>query len=73
MMSLKLLLPMGALSVALSGAGPTVAAYCLEHAEQVAKQMQNAFNKYQIACNIKILKSDADGAEVHTSHPRPSV
>ncbi len=63
----------GALSVALSGAGPTVAAYCLEHAEQVAKQMQNAFNKHQTVCDIKILKPDADGAEVHTSRSRPSV
>ena len=63
----------GALSVALSGAGPTVAAYCLEHAEQVAKQMQNAFNKHQIVCDIKILKPDADGAEVHTSRSRPRV
>ena len=63
----------GALSVALSGAGPTVAAYCLEHAQQVAKQMQNAFNKHQIACDIMILKPDADGADVQTSRPRPSV
>ena len=56
----------GALSVALSGAGPTVAAYCLEHAEQVAKQMQTAFNKHQIICDIKILKADAAGANVQT-------
>ncbi|MXY26749.1 homoserine kinase [Candidatus Poribacteria bacterium] len=56
----------GALSVALSGAGPTVAAYCLEHAEQVAKQMQTAFNKHQIVCDIKILKADAAGANVQT-------
>jgi homoserine kinase len=56
----------GALSVALSGAGPTIAAYCLEHTEQVAKQMQTAFNKHQIGCDIKILKPDADGANVYT-------
>ena len=60
----------GALSVALSGAGPTVAAYCLEHAEQVAKQMQIAFTKHQIVCDIKILKADADGAHVQTDNPR---
>lgn len=59
----------GALSVALSGAGPTVAAYCLEHAEQVAKQMQTAFNTHQIVCDIKILKADADGANVQTGVP----
>ena len=55
----------GALSVALSGAGPTVAAYCLEHTELVAEQMQSAFKKYQIASDIKILKPDADGASIH--------
>ena len=54
----------GALSVALSGAGPTVAAYCLEHTELVAEQMQSAFKKHQIASDIKILKPDADGASI---------
>ena len=62
----------GALSVALSGAGPTVAAYCLEHDKQVAKQMQTVFNKHQVVCDIKILKSDADGANVHILR-RPSA
>ena len=55
----------GALSVALSGAGPTVAAYCLEHTEQVAEEMKTAFKKHQIASDIKILKPDACGASVH--------
>ena len=55
----------GALSVALSGAGPTVAAYCLESTEQVAEQMQAAFRKHQIASDIKILKPDVDGASLH--------
>ena len=55
----------GALSVALSGAGPTVAAYCLEYTELVAEQMQSAFKKHQIASDIKILKPDADGASIH--------
>ena len=55
----------GALSVALSGAGPSIAAYCLERTEQVAEQMQSAFRKHQIASDIKILKPDADGASVH--------
>ena len=54
----------GALSVALSGAGPSIAAYCLEHTEQVAEQMQSAFKKHQITSDIKILKPDADGAIV---------
>ncbi len=55
----------GALSVALSGAGPTVAAYCLDHTDQVAEQMQSTFKKHQIASDIKILKPDADGASLH--------
>lgn len=55
----------GALSVALSGAGPSIAAYCLEHTEQVAERMQSAFKKHQIASDIKILKPDADGASIH--------
>ena len=55
----------GALSVALSGAGPTVAAYCLEHTEEVAEKMQAAFKDHQIAADIKILKPDARGASVH--------
>ena len=55
----------GALSVALSGAGPTVAAYCLAHTQQVAEQMQAAFRKHQITTDIKILKPDVDGASLH--------
>ncbi len=55
----------GALSVALSGAGPSIAAYCLEHTEQVAERMQSAFKKHQIASDIKILKPDANGASIH--------
>ena len=54
----------GALSVALSGAGPTVAAYCLENTEQIAEKMKAAFKKHQITSDIKILKPDAFGASV---------
>lgn len=54
----------GAISVALSGAGPTVAAYCLGYIEQVAEQMETAFNNHHIKCDTKILKPDADGANV---------
>lgn len=55
----------GALSIALSGAGPTIAAYCLENAEQIAEKMKTAFKKHQITSDIKILKPDACGASVH--------
>ena len=60
----------GALSVALSGAGPTVAAYCIEHDEQIAKQMQTVFKRHQIVSDTKILKSDADGANVQILRSR---
>ena len=54
----------GALSVALSGAGPTIAAYCLENMEEVGKQMQGVFQNRNIQCKIKILQADQEGAIV---------
>ncbi len=58
-------LEVGALSVALSGAGPTVAAYCLKQTtQQVAEQMQALFKNYQIQCDTMILQPDINGATV---------
>lgn len=57
----------GALSTALSGAGPTIAAYCQKNMEQVGSQMQEAFKLHGVACKIKILSTDMDGATV-SSH-----
>lgn len=54
----------GALSVTLSGAGPTIAAYCLENMEKVGKQMQGVFQNQNIACEIIILQADQEGASV---------
>ena len=56
----------GALSVVLSGAGPTIAAYCLNNMEQVGKSMQEAFSENDIRCEIKILGTDIEGAKVWT-------
>ena len=56
----------GALSVALSGAGPTIAAYCLENIEHIGIQMQEAFKHHNINCEIKTLTPDSDGALVST-------
>ncbi len=56
----------GALSIALSGAGPTIAAYCLDNMEQVGKNMQEAFSNNNIRCETKILGPDLDGAKVWT-------
>ncbi len=58
-------LEFGALSVALSGAGPTVAAYCFkQNSEQIAAQMQAAFRDHQIQCDTMILQPDRNGATV---------
>lgn len=57
----------GALSIALSGAGPTIAAYCLENIENIGIQMHKAFKHHNINCEIKILTPDLDGALVSTN------
>ena len=57
----------GALSVALSGAGPSIAAYCTTSTTEVAAQMRQAFAHHQIACDVKILAIDTIGATVQIS------
>ena len=58
----------GAFSVALSGAGPTLAAYCYEHlARQIAQAMQAAFRTHQIQCEMKMLHPDIRGAQIISS------
>ena len=54
----------GALSVALSGAGPSVAAYCTASMQEVGAQMSEAFARNQISCDIKVLPIDSAGATV---------
>ena len=54
----------GALSITLSGAGPTVAAFCLNNMEIVGKQMKAAFMRHNIPCEIKVLRADPEGARV---------
>ena len=54
----------GALSVALSGAGPSIAAYCTTAMKEIARQMTQTFARHQVACDIKILPIDATGASV---------
>lgn len=54
----------GALSIALSGAGPTIAAYCLDNMQEVGTQMQEAFKHNGIPCEIRILGIDKEGAQV---------
>ena len=57
----------GALSVALSGAGPSIAAYCTTSSQEIGLQMRQAFGRNQISCDIKVLSIDSVGATVQTS------
>ena len=57
----------GALSVALSGAGPSIAAYCTKSTQEVGAQMSEAFARNQISCDIKVLSIDSAGATVDVS------
>ncbi|MYF99350.1 homoserine kinase [Candidatus Poribacteria bacterium] len=54
----------GALSIALSGAGPTIAAYCLDNMQEVGKSMQNAFKQHEIASDILVIGTDVEGAKL---------
>lgn len=52
----------GALSIALSGAGPTIAAYCIDNMEKVGNSMCEVFKKHGISSDIHILSPDLEGA-----------
>lgn len=54
----------GALGIALSGAGPTIAAYCTDNMEEVGNRMQNMFKKHGIVSEIHVLGADLEGAIV---------
>tara|TARA_B100000809_G_scaffold257790_1_gene299987 strand:+ start:285 stop:1208 length:924 start_codon:yes stop_codon:yes gene_type:complete len=54
----------GALSVALSGAGPSVAAYCTGLEDQVANAMVDSFTENGLKAEAKILEIDLAGATV---------
>jgi homoserine kinase len=57
----------GALSIALSGAGPTIVAYTRASAptQQIADQMALAFQQNGLACQTQILTVDTEGAKVN--------
>jgi homoserine kinase len=52
----------GALSVALSGAGPTIAAYCVGRAEDVGEAMRKCFARAGIDATIHLTTIDFQGA-----------
>jgi homoserine kinase len=58
----------GALGVALSGAGPTVSAFCTgEKSKAILHGMKSAFAKHSIISETKILDIDYEGAIVNSS------
>ena len=57
----------GALCIALSGAGPTIAAYCLHNMEKVGTSMQHVFMQHDIPSEILVLCTDSEGAKICTS------
>ena len=54
----------GALSAALSGAGPSIAAYCITSEDQIASVMIDAFAENGLNAEAKILEVDSAGATV---------
>ena len=59
----------GALSIALSGAGPTIAAYCLNNMDKIGTSMQHVFKQHNIPSQILVLKPDSEGAKICINEP----
>lgn len=56
---------MGAYSVALSGAGPTIIAFCTSNnAETIGKTMKRTFKEAGIQCSIKNLTPEINGVKI---------
>lgn len=58
-----------ALGVALSGAGPTLVAFVRGHSEAIATSLQHTFGRHGIACCIRILAADRQGATIVPTLP----
>ncbi|MCL4439050.1 MAG: homoserine kinase [Firmicutes bacterium] len=54
----------GALSVALSGAGPTVIALTDGYSEGIAQIMQDTFREAGVNCQVKVLQPVVDGTQI---------
>ena len=54
----------GAAAVALSGAGPSVAAFAPDRHAEIAEAMQKAFERQRIRCRTFVLPVEAHGAQV---------
>lgn len=54
----------GALSAAISGAGPSLIAFTRENGEEIASAMESAFCKHGITSRIMFLRPEQNGAQV---------
>jgi homoserine kinase len=54
-------------AVALSGAGPSVVAFCTENSDRVGENMRKAFSKHNIHSRVMALGIDEEGATVSQS------
>ncbi|MFC1712773.1 homoserine kinase [Candidatus Poribacteria bacterium] len=52
-------------AVALSGAGPSIVAFCADNSEEIGESMRQAFLKHDIDSQIMILDIDEEGAVVY--------
>jgi homoserine kinase len=51
-------------AVALSGAGPSIVAFCTENSDRIGENMRRAFHKHGIDSRVMILSIDEEGATV---------
>lgn len=57
----------GAFAVALSGAGPSVIAFCMEErVEEISRAMKETFQEAGVECTVQNLDSEISGAEIMT-------
>lgn len=53
-----------ALGVALSGAGPTIIAFCQENEEKLGKEMQKVLQNHKVTAKYLILEPDSSGCQL---------
>jgi homoserine kinase len=56
----------GLLGIALSGAGPSVLAFCKGHSAEIGEAIAGCFRKYAIAASARLLPVDDEGLKIET-------
>lgn len=54
----------GAIGVALSGSGPTIAAFCTDNEQQIGQAMMEAFASHGVDSRVLYLKPSAEGVKI---------